>query len=319
MKICALLVVAVATAACLTTQAQTSELAIFSDDGRSFQLYVNGKLQNTVPASNVVASDIRGEGCVVRIVFDAATDDAFTKPVILSTGNSHAISIQKNKKGQYTLKMAGVSPLTQTKTPVLAQSRVETSESSGTAPSTAQKASAQSTTATTRQTTVSESGMPAENISLGVSVPGSGINVSFNVGQTGVQANSTVSTYSSTVTTTSNTTTSSTATPDDVAPTVVVDCQLTTGSYNNLVRSIQEKPYEDTKFSTARLGIKGKCVTVDQVAGLVRLFNYEDTRLDFAKYAYDFVSDIDEYYRVADAFNFEATKGDLLEFIESKQ
>jgi hypothetical protein len=48
------------------------------------------------------------------------------------------------------------------------------------------------------------------------------------------------------------------------------------------------------------------------------MFDFEDTRLDFAKFAWEYVYDKDNYYLVNDAFEFELTIDELNEFLELK-
>jgi hypothetical protein len=50
----------------------------------------------------------------------------------------------------------------------------------------------------------------------------------------------------------------------------------------------------------------------------MQLFTYEDSKLEFAKYAYDYTYDIDNYFMVNDAFEFETSIDELNEYIESK-
>jgi hypothetical protein len=47
-------------------------------------------------------------------------------------------------------------------------------------------------------------------------------------------------------------------------------------------------------------------------------FDFEASKLDFAKYAYDFTYDQGNYYVVNDAFGFELTIDELNDYLESK-
>jgi hypothetical protein len=47
-------------------------------------------------------------------------------------------------------------------------------------------------------------------------------------------------------------------------------------------------------------------------------FTYEESKLDYAKYAYDYCLNQSNYYKVNAAFDFELTIDDLNEFLESK-
>jgi Domain of unknown function (DUF4476) len=54
------------------------------------------------------------------------------------------------------------------------------------------------------------------------------------------------------------------------------------------------------------------------VTDLVRLFSFEDTRIDLAEFAWDFTIDKENYFQVADALTFSSSKEGLMKFLERK-
>ncbi len=78
------------------------------------------------------------------------------------------------------------------------------------------------------------------------------------------------------------------------------------------------KSFEDTKMTMAKQVGSGRCFTVAQVKGVMGLFSFEDSKLDFAKYAYERTYDIDNYYKVNDAFTFESSVDELNEYIQAR-
>ena len=72
-------------------------------------------------------------------------------------------------------------------------------------------------------------------------------------------------------------------------------------------------------MATAKLALKNKCVSLDQIRGFVELFTFEDQKLDFVKFAYDITDNKDDYYTLHDVFTFLLTKDDFNEFLESKK
>ena len=95
-------------------------------------------------------------------------------------------------------------------------------------------------------------------------------------------------------------------------------CGMSTGQYNSAVAAINGQAFRDGKMSTAKLAIKNKCLTLDQVRGLATLFAFEDQTLEFVLYAYDFTDAKDEYYTLADIFKFNSNKEELNEFLSKK-
>ena len=53
----------------------------------------------------------------------------------------------------------------------------------------------------------------------------------------------------------------------------------------------------------------------EQVKEIMLLFDFESTRLEFAKEAYSYTYDLDNYYILNDAFDFESSISELNEFI----
>jgi hypothetical protein len=46
------------------------------------------------------------------------------------------------------------------------------------------------------------------------------------------------------------------------------------------------------------------------------LFSFEDTRLEFAQYAYAYTLDLRNYYKLNDAFTFESSIDELNKYIQ---
>ncbi len=88
--------------------------------------------------------------------------------------------------------------------------------------------------------------------------------------------------------------------------------------FADVKKSIEAKSFEDTKMTLAKQMASDRCFTVDQVKGILALFSYEDTKLEFAKFAYERTYDIDNYYKVNDAFTYESSTEELNEYIRSR-
>jgi len=82
--------------------------------------------------------------------------------------------------------------------------------------------------------------------------------------------------------------------------------------------SIDKQKFSDTKITLAKQVIKNSCMTSDQVRDLLKLFSFENDRIEVAKYAYAFVYDSDKYYKVNDAFQYSSSVDELNKFINSR-
>jgi len=87
--------------------------------------------------------------------------------------------------------------------------------------------------------------------------------------------------------------------------------------FSNVKNSISSKAFEDSKYTIAKQVLNSNCLLTNQVKEIMLLFSFEETRLDFAKFAYGRTYDIGNYYQLNDAFTFESTIDELNEYIES--
>ncbi len=79
--------------------------------------------------------------------------------------------------------------------------------------------------------------------------------------------------------------------------------------------SISDKTFEDSKLQIAKQITRSKCMLSRQVKEVMQLFSYESTRLEYAKMAHDYTHDVDNYYKVHDAFEYESSIEELNNYI----
>ncbi len=82
-----------------------------------------------------------------------------------------------------------------------------------------------------------------------------------------------------------------------------------------LSENLEESKLE--KVIIAMEDMDSVCVLVDQIKEIIVLFEFEETRLDFAKYMFQYTFDIDNYEKLYPSFNFENSKEQLRELLEN--
>lgn len=93
-------------------------------------------------------------------------------------------------------------------------------------------------------------------------------------------------------------------------------CLVTESDFTDVCASIRKQSFNSTRVAIARQIIQAKgCFTSHQVLDIVKLFDFEDSRLEIAKYAYAYTSDKENYYVLNDGFSFESSKTELSKFI----
>jgi hypothetical protein len=85
-----------------------------------------------------------------------------------------------------------------------------------------------------------------------------------------------------------------------------------------LKKSVSDAAFDSDKLITGRVILKNNWFTAAQIKELVKLFSFDDKKLEFAKLAYDYCVDKGLYIGILDAFSFQSTKNSLLEYIKNR-
>jgi Domain of unknown function (DUF4476) len=86
---------------------------------------------------------------------------------------------------------------------------------------------------------------------------------------------------------------------------------MTVREFEILKEQIKRNSFDAGKMDAAKNGTNGNVLTAAQVAELTRLFNYDNNRLDYAKFAYSFTYDKENYTAVSNALAFESNRKEL--------
>lgn len=86
--------------------------------------------------------------------------------------------------------------------------------------------------------------------------------------------------------------------------------------FREMKESISSGSFEETKFSIAKQILNSNCLSSAQIKEIMEIFNFEETRLDFAKLAYHKAVDKNNFYKVNSAFTFESTIEELNEYLD---
>ena len=330
-------------------QAQTLDLVMFADDGAKFTLIVDGDEKNAEPAARVVATGLKNETSIVMIRFAEASIPQMRKTLYLTLGQEYTVMITTNKKGERVLRQTGEAALGTAKPEVVAKPSAATfvEDKPAVAPSTnvvEQEVVVGGVHQVTTVTVVEENGKgdsTGEDISISMGMPGGvGFDVKVRVDEKGMDTRSTETKGGTTTRTTTTTTTTSTPKPAvtraaiEVAPAPVkepevyrmpgytgpVGCgmPMSATEFAEAKKSIESKNFEDTKMTMAKQVGRDRCFTAEQVKTIMGVFSFEDSKLDFARYAYDRTHDIGNYYKLNDAFTFESSVDDLNEYLQTR-
>jgi len=292
-------------------KAQTPHaVSVFAEQGENFTLILDGMKENASPMSRVDVTGLPNDVYTVKIVFDNQTIPNLDDKIHLVGVNGPmdvVYVLKKNSKGIYVLRInsfkaaSGATALAATSTP----------QSGG--------------NTTTTQTTSMNTNMNPNGSGMNMTVtdPNTGQSQSVNMNVNGASTNYT------TTTTVTQTTTTTTGDPNlggnsqqyqAPAPSNT-GCSMAMAwpDYESAKKSIEGQTFADEQLKVAKQIVRSNCVSAEQVKGIIKLFTFEDKKLDFAKFAYDFTIDKNNYYKINDAFTYPSSVDELNNYLNSKK
>jgi len=78
---------------------------------------------------------------------------------------------------------------------------------------------------------------------------------------------------------------------------------------------LRQQAFESSRFEIARKVLAQKNLSTDQVVSLMQLFDFDSTRLAFAKFAYSRTIDRGNYYKTFTALDFDSSVQELSNYI----
>jgi hypothetical protein len=287
--------------------AQTSNAIIFTENGERFTVILNGLRQNPNPETNVKIEGLNAEFYKVKIIFEDAALGERNFNLSIQQGTETTYVIKRNNKNEYVFRPMSMVEIAQA--PPTPSGSVVVPYNSNPVPAPA------TVTQQTTTTTTTTGGPGTGNVTMGVNISETGGAINMNVSGFEEESGSVTTTHQTTVVTTTSTP------PPPVLPgyngPIGCPVPMLPGDFDSMKGSIESKSFEDSKLTIAKQIMNSNCLLSSQVKEVMLLFSFEDTRLDFAKYAYGKTYDIGNYYKVNDAFTFETSIDDLNDYISS--
>lgn len=292
----------------------TANLTIFSEDGAKFFLILNGERYNDVAQTNIRIEELPNPYYNCKVIFEDKSLPEISKSALMLTDANGAMQdvtyrIKKDNKGKNVLRFFSQIP---------AQQNMVRPSNCATYRFGAPNMMLGNTISTTtvRQTNIN---------------PTSNVNV--NMGGIGVNVNIDQPLITNTTTTTITSTRSSSFAQDDFADDDFVqgnnrnntngrrrggcNMAMNNANFEEAKRTIANNGFDETRLSTAKQIASSNCLNTNQIAALIKIFSFEESKLDFAKYAYDFCVDRNNYFKIANSFSFESSKTELNNYVQS--
>lgn len=305
-------------------QGPVGHLTIFSEDGDKFTLILNGEVINDTPQTNLRVEDLNQPYYNAKIKFQDQTLTEISKNNLLIADAdgifsdvTYKIRRDKNNKTKMKMNFFSMIPVQPNFIPssnvhvvhygqpqqvVVTQPVVVAQPVGGIS---------QTTTTTTTQT-------GGTNVGVGVNIGGVNMGISINDSMGGG------------VVTQTTTTTTNTGVVHNPAPVInqpvrqepIRGCGgnscMTPGNFNAALSTIKNQSFEDTRLKTAKQVITANCLNVDQIIQIANTFNFEDNKLEFAKFAYDYCIEPRNYFKLNGIFAFSSNVDELSDYVQSR-
>lgn len=282
-------------------------ITVFSEDGDKFYLVLNGVKQNPMPQTNVRIDGLPNDYYSAKILFAEPGKPEISKNIPVKDPGTNQFAevtykIKRTKDGELKLRYFGATPVPVNYNPPPDMYIMHYGQP---APVT-----------TVTETTVTTTSNPnmGGNGSISIGVGGMGVNMNVNVNDPNMQQTTTTTTTSYSQTTTNHG--GGQVVTQQVVPAgcpYPMDWQ----SYKSAKATVAAASFEETKLSTAKSILSSNCFSTDQVQDMCRLFGFEASKLEFAKFAYSRTTDPGNYFKVNNVFNFDASKAELNEYISN--
>lgn len=307
---------------CLLAQtvafAQTANAVLFTENGERFTVILNGVRQNQRPETNVKLTGLTAENYKMRIIFEDKRLGVMDNTLYVYYGDEITYAIRK-KKSKYVLRFVSQSNI-----------------GGGTANANNYNNNGGGNSYNNNGGYNNNNGAnggynnggynptptpPRPNGgSTTTTTTNGGVAVNGQISVGGVTIGGQVNTGNSTTTTT-NGNTGVVPPPPYVLPgyTGVYGCPypMQPDAFQAAKNSIAKQPFDDNKLMIAKQVITSNCLLTSQVKELAKMFTFEDRKLEFAKFAYGYTLDINNYFVINDVFTFPSSVEDLNDYIVS--
>ena len=162
------------------------------------------------------------------------------------------------------------------------------------------------------------------NVSINMNINQQGLNVAMgmdnnqNNSQTSTTSNQSYNTNSTSNTNETNSQETNVVYVDGYSGKIGCSTPVSEDRFKSMMESIDNASFAEDKVRVAKRILKTNCLTIDNLVLILEEISFDEDQLDLAKFAYDHVYDLENYYKVYDVFSFSKSGEELEEYIENR-
>lgn len=93
---------------------------------------------------------------------------------------------------------------------------------------------------------------------------------------------------------------------------IYLDGLMTAKEFSELNTMIKDEQFSDRKIKLIKTALNGALITTIQLAELIKHFDFDDKKLEIAKFAYDSLADRKNFFKLTTSFTFQSSKDEIL-------
>ncbi len=296
-------------------------VTIFSEDGDKFTLILNGEVINDTPQTNLRVEDLNQPYYSAKIKFENQTlSEVSTNNLMVTDFDrnfsdvTYKIKRDRNNKTKMKMNFFSTVPANPSYIP---GSNVQVVHYGQPREVIVVRENVPIRGGVTQTTTTTQTN--GNNVGVGINIGGINMGVSINDNTGGGTV-----TQTTTTTTTGN------------SGQVVIPVQqgeiyqnnssgcgrrasMNSNDFNSALIAIKKQNFDDSAMKTARQVVSVNCLNVDQIIQIANVFRFEDNKLEFAKYAYDYCIEPRNYFKLNGIFTFSSNSDELSDYVQGKQ
>ena len=88
--------------------------------------------------------------------------------------------------------------------------------------------------------------------------------------------------------------------------------------FKRMMERIYDASFSEDKVNLAKQILRTNCLVIEQLLEIMEEVGFDEGQLDLAKFAYDHIYDLENYYEVFSVFSFSSSSEELDEFLQDK-
>ena len=88
--------------------------------------------------------------------------------------------------------------------------------------------------------------------------------------------------------------------------------------FKRMMERIYDASFSEDKVNLAKQILRTNCLVIEQLLEIMEEVAFDEGQLDLAKFAYDHIYDLENYYEVFSVFSFSSSSEELDEFLQDK-